>query len=309
MITTYNYNFQIFLEGNNQVILPIPEELMKTKNLIYAIVEKDESDKENRMEIDQAENQSLLSENIKYLYIGKTGQDLPNRLHVHKSKIKHVKNDDSGLYLYLKKGLKKDEKSFEVRIIDRASDVDELNRKEIAAIQKFNPTFNENSGGGGGNVVAYDPLQSPLKTSSGIKVEFPSPKKKYPIQKTEDVFSILLTPHGAKKSHLVYAVVNVKNGDTLIGETELTLKERMSGYKSEINHSIKDLYTCIRENPDEWAVEILYEVPLNENPKEAEVYFIQKFKELHPERRLLNLNKGGGGGYSAKRKLFKESFI
>lgn len=288
-------SFQVIRDYDGSFVFPIPDSIYKNRNLIYAFVECDR-DNEN-LSINKIDN-------LKYLYIGKTGQELKARLYNHKHKIKYANKSEENLYSYLKKALKKDEKSYEVFIIDEAKNAEELNKKEIDAINKYKPIYNINEGGGGGSAfdpTRYSKLQSPLKTSSQENVSFPSPEKKYSIIKNENsTISIAFTPQGKKKSHIIYAITNIKTKETLIGETENSLEIRMGKYCHLFAHSDKDFYPELRENPLDWKITILYEVPFEQNPKDAEVYFIKKFKEMHPDRKLLNKNKGGGGGYSLK---------
>lgn len=207
-------------------------------------------------------------------YVGKTEQELRERLYSHNFGIAHPEKEAGQKRLY--EDIREKPENFEIGILRRVDDKENIidaEKELIAAKDSYDKGYNETRGGGS------------QKTGSGtadLPDEVPTPKKYYAFDEAELKFQF--SPAVAKTKKVIYVILDQLTGKRYVGKTEQELRKRFDGHHFNIAHpktedGDAELYRAIRERPEDFFAGILYQPVGEEDDLEVlEAYLIDQKK-------------------------------
>jgi hypothetical protein len=214
----------------------------------------------------------ILNKKTEERYVGKTEQELRERLYSHNFGIAHPEKQIGQKKLY--EDIRENPEDFQIGILCRVEDekdIIEVEKKLIAAKGSYDNGYNLTRGGGA------------KKTGSGIADlpdEIPTPKKYYRFDK--DKMKFQFSPSAAKTKNVVYVIYDQLTEKRYVGKTEQELRKRFHSHHFYIAHPEAEdsdfmLYKAMRERPEDFFAGILYQPPGQEDDIEVlESYLIQQ---------------------------------
>lgn len=205
-------------------------------------------------------------------YVGKTEQELRERLYSHHFGITHPEKEVGQKKLY--EDIRENPENFEIGIlqaVDENEDIFEVEKALIAEKNAYHEGYNQTEGGGS------------QKTGSGMAVlpeQVPTPKKYYPLSENKMRFEF--SPTTAKIKKLIYVIYDQKHDKRYVGKTEQELRQRFYSHHFNISHPDKEngdseLYRNMRERPQDFFAGVLYQPPGEEDDLEVlEAYLIEQ---------------------------------
>ncbi|HEY5259738.1 MAG TPA: GIY-YIG nuclease family protein, partial [Rhabdochlamydiaceae bacterium] len=205
-------------------------------------------------------------------YVGKTEQELRERLYSHNFGIAHPEKEAGQKRLY--EDIREKPENFEIGILRKVDDKENIidaEKELIEAKGSYDNGYNLTRGGGS------------QKTGSGtadLPDEVPTPKKYYAFDEAELKFQF--SPAVAKTKNVIYVIFDQQTGRRYVGKTEQALRQRFNGHHFNIAHpktedGAAELYQAIRERPEDFFAGILYQ-PLGEEDdlEVLEAYLIEQ---------------------------------
>ncbi len=205
-------------------------------------------------------------------YVGKTEQELRDRLNAHHFGIAHPEKKIGQKPLY--KEIRENPQDFQIGILLQVEPDEDIIATEAALIEEkkaYDEGYNATRGGGA------------QKTGSGIAT-IPeagiTPKKYYPLHKGTLKFDF--SPTAKKTKKVIYVIYDQKTDKRYVGKTEQELRKRFNSHHSKLFHmEVEDedfnLYQEMRKRPKDFFAGILYQPPGEEDDLEVlEAHFIEE---------------------------------
>ncbi len=205
-------------------------------------------------------------------YVGKTEQELRERLYSHNFGIAHPEKESGQKRLY--EDIREKPENFEIGILRKVDDKEniiDVEKELIAAKGAYDKGYNLTRGGGA------------QKTGSGtaeLPDKVPTPKKYYPLDEAELKFQF--SPGVAKTKNVIYVIYDQLTDKRYVGKTEQELRQRFNSHHFNIAHPEKEdgdaeLYQAMRERPEDFFAGILYQPTGAEDDLEVlEAYLIEQ---------------------------------
>lgn len=234
------------------------------------------------------------SHNDELLYAGKTGQKLTRRISWYTCMVNRALQGKVVERAKIIDLLATDPDRYYFKILDRATDAQNLNDVEESVIEQRKPRLNSNRGGGGGSS-----MQTPnAKMLRPAPVHFKSPitaKKNYALKFLNGRVKHTLTP-SAKMKNVIYRIRHIPTGKVYIGQT-IDFTKRIASHLSRVNGDetkiIKSaLHKAISANPAEYDVGVIREMVLGIN---LDVLESEIIAHARGQKGVFNLRSGGGG--------------
>ncbi len=228
----------------------------------------------------------ILNTQTNQRYVGKTEQELRQRLRAHHFGIAHPEKEAGKKTLY--EEIRENPQDFQIGIlceVDEEEDIIEREKVCIAEKNAYEEGYNETRGGGA------------QKTGCGTAVlpeGTPTPKKYYRLDGESLKFEF--SPAAKKAKNLVYVIYDKETGKRYVGKTKQELIKRFNSHHSLIAKENADfeLYQEMQRRPQDFFAGILYQPPGEKDDLEVlEAYLIEKksaYEEGYNRTRGTKLN-------------------
>lgn len=211
-------------------------------------------------------------------YVGKTEQELRERLYSHNFGIAHPEKKTGQKKLY--EDIRENPGNFQfgiLRKVDDKENIIEAEKELIAAKNAYECGYNLTRGGGA------------QKTGSGkadLPDEVPTPKKYYAFDEAELKFQF--SPAVAKTKNVIYVIYDQETGKRYVGKTGQELRQRFNAHHFNIAHPHKEdgdaeLYAAIRQRPEDFFAGILYQPPGEEDDLDVLESYLIREKNAYEE--------------------------